>query len=38
MANFCDGMEQTNDYPRTYRVREFPDEKMIDAIGSTDVG
>ncbi len=32
-----DLMEQTEDYPRRYRVREFPDETAIDAIGSTEL-
>jgi hypothetical protein len=31
-------MVQTDNYPRRYRVREFPDEKMIDAIGSAELG
>jgi hypothetical protein len=30
--------EDTDDYPRRYRVRELPYAKMIDAIGSTEVG
>jgi hypothetical protein len=38
MENFGDLMEQTEDYPRRYRVREFPDEKTIDAIGSSELG
>jgi hypothetical protein len=35
---FGDLMELTDEYPRRYRVREFPDEKVIDAIGSTELG
>jgi hypothetical protein len=35
VETFGDLMEETDDYPRRYRVREFPDEKMIDAIGSS---
>jgi hypothetical protein len=35
---FGDLMEETDDYPRRYRLREFPDEKAIDAIGSTEMG
>jgi hypothetical protein len=31
---FSDLMEPMEDYPRRYRVREFPDEKSINAIGS----
>jgi hypothetical protein len=38
IENFGDLIEQTNDSPRRYRVREFSDEKMIEAIGSTEVG
>ena len=38
IENFGDVMEQTNDYARRYRVREFPAEKPIDAIGPTEVG
>ncbi len=30
-------MEPTEDYPRRYRVREFPDAKTIDVIGSTEL-
>jgi hypothetical protein len=37
MENFGELMEQTDDYPPRYRVREFPDEKLIDAIGSTEL-
>jgi hypothetical protein len=32
-----DLIEPTEDYPRRYRVREFPDEMAIDAIGSTEL-
>jgi hypothetical protein len=28
-----DLMEMTEDYPRRYRVREFPDKALLDAIG-----
>jgi hypothetical protein len=38
IETFSDLMEQTDDYPRRYRVREFPDEKIIDAIGLTELG
>jgi hypothetical protein len=38
IQTFGDLMEPTDDYPRRYRVREFPDEMMIDAIGSTELG
>jgi hypothetical protein len=38
IETFGDLMEQTDDYPRRYRVREFPDEKTIDAIGLTELG
>jgi hypothetical protein len=38
IENFGDVMEQTNDYARRYRVREFPAENLIDAIGPTEVG
>jgi hypothetical protein len=38
IKTFGNLMERTDDYPRRYRVREFPDEKMIDAIGSTELG
>jgi hypothetical protein len=34
METFGDLMQLTDDYPRRYRVREFPDEKLIDSIGS----
>jgi hypothetical protein len=37
MENFGDLMELTDDYPRRYRVREFPDEALIDAIGSAEL-
>jgi hypothetical protein len=37
VENFGDLMEPTDDYPRRYRVREFPDESMIDTIGSTEL-
>jgi hypothetical protein len=30
-------MEPTEHYPRRYRVRKFPDEEMIDAIGSKEL-
>ena len=30
-------MEPTDDYPRRYRVREFPDETVLDAIRSDDL-
>jgi len=35
---FGDLMQPTEDYPRRYRVRQFPDENTIDAIGSTELG
>jgi hypothetical protein len=38
IENFGEVMEQTNDYARRYRVREFPAEKLIDEIGPTKVG
>jgi len=38
METFSDLMEPTEDYPRRYRVREFPDETKIDVIGSTELG
>jgi hypothetical protein len=38
VETFGDLMEETDDYPRRYRVREFPDENVIDAIGSTELG
>ncbi len=37
MENFGDLMEETDDYPRRYRVREFPDEAAIDANRSADL-
>jgi len=37
IETFGDLMELTEDYPRRYRVREFPDETKIDVIGSTEV-
>lgn len=37
IETFGDLMEPTKDYPRRYRVRGFPDEKSIDAIGSTEL-
>jgi hypothetical protein len=37
IETFGDLMELTDDYPRRYRVREFPDEKLIDAIGSREL-
>jgi hypothetical protein len=37
IETFGNLMEETDDYPRRYRVREFPDEKEIDAIGSTEL-
>jgi hypothetical protein len=37
METFGDLMEPTDEYPRRYRVREFPDESTIDAIGSTEL-
>ncbi len=37
IETFGDLMEPTVDYPRRYRVREFPDETTIDAIGSTEL-
>jgi hypothetical protein len=38
IETFGDLMELTDDYPRRYRVREYPDEKVIDAIGSRALG
>jgi hypothetical protein len=38
IENFSNLMELTDDYPRRYRIREFPDEKTIDEIGSTELG
>ncbi len=38
VETFADLMEQTDDYPRRYRVREFPDEATIDAIQLTEWG
>jgi hypothetical protein len=38
IETFGDMMEQTDDYPRRYRVREFPVEKVIDGMGSTELG
>jgi hypothetical protein len=38
IETFGDLMEETDDYPRRYRVREFPDEAKIDAIGLTELG
>jgi hypothetical protein len=38
IETFGDLMEETGDYPRRYRVREFPEENVIDAIGSTELG
>ena len=38
LETFGDLMAPTGDYPRRYRVREFPDEKAIDTIGSTQLG
>ncbi len=37
VETFGELMELTEDYPRRYRVREFPDEMTIDAIGSNDL-
>jgi hypothetical protein len=37
IETFGDLMDLTDDYPRRYRVRKFPDEKLIDAIGSTEL-
>jgi hypothetical protein len=37
VENFSDLMAPTEDYPRRYLVREFPDEKLIDAIASTEL-
>lgn len=37
IETFGDLMEPTEDYPRRYRTREFPDEKTIEAIGSTEL-
>jgi len=37
METFGDLMAPTEDYPRRYRVREFPDESTINAIGSTEL-
>jgi hypothetical protein len=37
IENFGELMEPTDDCPRRYRVREFPDEKAIDAIGAAEL-
>jgi hypothetical protein len=36
METFGNLMELTDDYPPRYRVREFPDDATLDAIGSTE--
>jgi hypothetical protein len=38
IESFGNLMEQRDDYPRRYREREFPDAKMIDGIGSGELG
>jgi hypothetical protein len=38
IETFSDLMVQTDDYPRRYHVRAFPDAKIIDAIGSGSLG
>jgi hypothetical protein len=37
LETFGELMEETDDYPRRYRVREFPDVDAINAIGSTEM-